>query len=131
MSLRIRTGIDVASIEDVASACEDELMLLEHWTLQERQSARGRSDRLAGQWAAKEAVMKLLQSGIGEIALNEIEVISADGCAPTVTLTGEARRRADSAGFIDISISITHERGMAAAVAVGLLETTKEATTLE
>ena len=126
MSLRIRTGIDVASIEDVTAACEDRTMLDEHWTPRERVAAEGRPERLAGQWAAKEAVMKLLHAGIGEIDLRDIEIVSVDGSAPVVNLTGSARRLADSVGLVDISVSITHERGMAAAVAVGLLDAPKE-----
>lgn len=125
--MRVRTGIDVASIEDVASAIADSAMLDEHWTSLERAAAAGRTDRLAGQWAAKEAVMKALQAGIGQIRLRDIEIINTDGQAPTVRLYGSAQTAADAAKVADLSISITHERGLAAAVAVALVDESRGA----
>lgn len=119
--MRVRTGIDVVSIDDLERSINDGVML-ESWTPTELASARERPERLAGQWAAKEAVMKVLQVGIGELNLSDIEIVSHDGRAPTVRLHGPAARAHDEARILDLSISITHERGMAAAVAVALTE---------
>jgi holo-[acyl-carrier protein] synthase len=49
------------------------------WTPTERRYCAGRIDRLAAHWAAKEATMKAIGAGIGEIGPLEIEVVSAEG----------------------------------------------------
>ncbi|MFN8184085.1 MAG: holo-ACP synthase [Candidatus Nanopelagicales bacterium] len=50
----------------------------------------GQAQRLAGRWAAKEAVLKALGVGIGEVPLTDIEVLRADTGAPLLSLSGAA-----------------------------------------
>ncbi|MGK7346640.1 MAG: holo-ACP synthase [Candidatus Nitrospinota bacterium M3_3B_026] len=71
----------------------------------------------AARFAAKEAVMKLLGRGMGSVAFTEIEITADPGGRPRVTLRGGARRLADSLGVGDVDVSLTHEKGMAAAAA--------------
>ena len=121
--MRVRTGIDIVAISDVVATTEnDTAMLDECWSEDERRASEGRSDRRAGQWAAKEAVMKVLQTGIGKLSPGDIEIVNRDGMAPRVVLHGRALEVARRLGADEISLSITHERGMAAAVAVALIQ---------
>ena len=107
-------GIDVIEIERVERALARRPRLAERlFTPAELAYARrhARPGRhLAARFAAKEAVIKAL--GGGALALAEIEV--SGGGAPALTLRGRA---AEAAGDRELSVSLTHSRETAAAVA--------------
>jgi holo-[acyl-carrier protein] synthase len=89
----------------------------------ERDYAELRNDpteRYAVRFAAKEAVMKALGCGIGEIAMFDIEVVRADSGAPSVMLHGSARRKADELGVARWLLTLTHTTREAQAIAVAL-----------
>ncbi len=74
---------------------------------------------LAGRWAAKEAVSKALGTGLGgSCGLLEIEIGNGESGAPEARLSGAALATMRRRGIVSISVSITHERSMAAAAAV-------------
>ena len=78
-------------------------------------------EKLAGRFAAKEAILKLVGTGWrGKIAWTDIEVINNEVGQPEVTLTGEVKKIADKLGIKHISISITHTANFAIASAVAL-----------
>jgi holo-[acyl-carrier protein] synthase len=87
----------------------------------ERQDRRGETliQHLGGLFAAKEAVLKALGTGWAQrIGLLQIEIQRRAGGAPSVRLHREAERRAGAMGVREVHLSITHDRGYAAAVAV-------------
>ena len=64
--------------------------------------------------------MKMLGTGWAQgVRWVDIEVVRLPGEAPTVSLHGAAQSIAKSRGIGHIHISITHDGGIAAAVAVG------------
>ncbi len=69
----------------------------------------------AARFAAKEAVGKAL--GRGMTRWREVEVVRGRG-APTVALHGHYAEWAAARGVIRITLSITHSRGVAMAVAI-------------
>ena len=74
----------------------------------------------AGRFAVKEAVMKVLGTGWAQgVRWVDIEVVRVPGQAPTVELHGRAGEHAARLGIERIHITITHDAGLAAAVAVG------------
>lgn len=75
---------------------------------------------LAGLFAAKEAVMKALGTGMAGAAFKEIAILNRPGGEPYVRLMGRALETAGRRGVRDWHISITHSRTMAAAVAIAL-----------
>ena len=78
-------------------------------------------EKLAGRFAAKEAVLKLIGTGWrGKIAWTDIEIINNAAGQPEVTVVGEVRRIADELGIDHISVSITHTANFAIASAVAL-----------
>jgi holo-[acyl-carrier protein] synthase len=80
-------------------------------------------EKLAGRFAAKEAVLKLVGTGWrGRIAWTDIEIINNATGQPEVTLGGEVRKIADKLGIKHISVSITHTANFAIASAVALAE---------
>lgn len=80
-------------------------------------------EKLAGRFAAKEAVLKLMGTGWrGKIAWTDVEVINNSSGQPEVTLGGEVKKIAGKLGIKHISISITHTANFAIASAVALTE---------
>lgn len=78
-------------------------------------------EKLAGRFAAKEAILKLMGTGWrGKIAWTDIEIINNPAGRPEVNLCGEVRKIADKLGIKHISISITHTANFAIASAVAL-----------
>ena len=78
---------------------------------------RGRAEQLAGRWAAKEAVSKVLGLGVRGIGWREIEIERLPTGQPAVRLTGRASARARQLGMRRVAVSISHEREYAVAVA--------------
>jgi holo-[acyl-carrier protein] synthase len=107
-------GIDLIEIERVERALERRPRLADRlFTAGELAYSRARARpgrHLAARFAAKEAVIKALGTGVPP---REIEVVDAE--PPHVELHGRA---AEVAGDMDIAISMTHSRESAAAVAV-------------
>jgi holo-[acyl-carrier protein] synthase len=83
-------------------------------------SAPARAMRLAGRFAAKEAVMKALGLGWRRMAWREIEILNDEAGRPMVTLRGGAARVAERLGVSEVMISLTHTRDLAAAGAIAL-----------
>ncbi|MHC4772952.1 MAG: holo-ACP synthase [Planctomycetota bacterium] len=93
-----------------------------------------RIEKLAGRFAAKEAVMKLIGSGWRDgIAWTDIEVvnnslgqpvvnISVNNSLgqPVVNISGRVKELADEKGIEQITLSITHTANFAIASAVAL-----------
>jgi holo-[acyl-carrier protein] synthase len=74
---------------------------------------------LGGLFAAKEAVLKALGTGWAEgLTLRQVEIVRGLAGRPEVRLHDAARKRAESLGVHAIHLSITHERSLAAAVAL-------------
>ena len=86
-------------------------------------SNRNNVEKLAGRFAAKEAILKLMGTGWrGKIAWTDIEVKNDDTGRPEVTLAGEVKKIAEKLGIEHISISITHTANFAIASAVALAD---------
>ncbi|MFD9336634.1 holo-ACP synthase [Streptomyces sp. NPDC060028] len=75
---------------------------------------------LAGRFAAKEAVLKVLGTGFGKgISPAHVRVLRDDRSAPVVRLAGAAARRAAELGLGTIAVSIAHKNECVVAVAIG------------
>ncbi len=82
---------------------------------------KNKVEKLAGRFAAKEAILKLVGTGWrGKIAWTDIEIINNSSGQPEVTLDGEVEKIADKLGIKHISVSITHTANFAIASAVAL-----------
>ena len=78
-------------------------------------------EKLAGRFAAKEAILKLLGTGWrGKIAWTDIEIINNPAGQPQVTLSGVVKKLADEMGIKHITVSITHTANFAIASAVAI-----------
>lgn len=113
-------GVDVIEIDRIKRTLErfGERFLLRVYTEREATRYRGRPAELAARFAAKEAVMKALGTGVRGIRWRDIEVVSNRRGKPIVVLHETAARRAKLLGFTHIGISLTHSRTDAIAMVV-------------
>jgi len=96
------------------------------FTSSEQSDATGSADvaqSLAARFAAKEAVMKALGTGIGAFALTDVEVRRTTGRgatrnAPFLVLHGTAAELAGAQGAGQFHLSLTHTDGVAIAFVV-------------
>jgi NAD(P)H-hydrate epimerase len=104
-------GVDVTVVDRIAGALRRNPRFAQRiYTDGEQRYAGAKPERWASRWAAKEAVKKLYGS-MGERmpAYKDIEVVRRRGGAPQVHVRGEPT---------DIALSLTHDGGLAIAVAV-------------
>jgi holo-[acyl-carrier protein] synthase len=113
-------GIDLVEVETLQRLINSggPAFLDAGWTAGEQQDANGRPEGLAGKWAAKEAVMKALQHGIGDVDPLDVEIVATSLGAPAVVLHRTARAVAEKRKIAAWHVSVTHEGGWAAAIAV-------------
>lgn len=94
------------------------------FTVREQQYSRRhryRVERLSGRFAVKEAVMKMLGTGWQNgIAWTDIEVVNDPLGRPEVKLSGKVAETANELGIEQVSVSITHTKGLAVASAIAL-----------
>jgi holo-[acyl-carrier protein] synthase len=78
-------------------------------------------EHLAGRFAAKEAVLKVLGTGWrGGIAWTDVEIVKNASGQPGIHLTGESARIAAEIGIVRWHVSISHIETHATASAIGL-----------
>lgn len=84
-------------------------------------NARRRMEHLAGRFAAKEAILKVLGTGwSGGIAWTDAEVVREPSGRPTVALHGKCAQVADGLGIDQWWLSISHIETHAVASAIGV-----------
>ena len=114
----VRIGRIRRTLERFGSRFESRVL-----TPAEQRYVRGRPGTMAGRWAAKEAVSKVLGLGIRGIGWRDIEVERLPTGQPSVRLWGRAAARAEQLGMERIALSISHEDEYAVAIAFGVRTT--------
>ena len=107
-------GIDVCPVERFASAAGRLGLLQRVFTAAEQDSSM---NRMAGRFAAKEALAKALGAPAG-LSWLDMEVRKDDLGKPYFTYGGTVARRIADLGIASVHLSITHDAGIAAAVVV-------------
>ena len=117
----IYTGIDIIEIDRIAGVQNrfPKRFLKKIYTPREISYCRQRPPQLASRFAAKEATMKALGTGVRGIPWKSIEVIREKGKAPTVVLYGPAKRKAEALGIVRFSLSLSHSKNIAIASVIG------------
>ncbi|QRN83149.1 holo-ACP synthase [Chloroflexota bacterium] len=111
--------IEIARLEQIRPAIRARF-IQRVFTEKEIDQAQDRNDALSGIFAAKEAVSKALGTGIGIVHWRDIEIIHLPSGQPTVQLHGKAVTIAELLGIKEWSVSISHDRTKAIAMAVGM-----------
>src|SRR5512139_2915413 len=104
----VELGIDIIRIERIRAALKrfGDRFVGRVLTPVEAAYVRGRPETLAGRWAAKEAVSKVLGLGVRGIGWREIEIVRLPTGQPTVRLHDRALLRAQQLGMERIAVSI-------------------------
>ncbi len=108
----IEVGVDAIEIERIKDALErfGDRFLRRIYTQREAERYGRRPAELAARFAAKEAVMKALGTGIRGVRWRDIEVVSNRRGKPIIVLHETAARRARLLGFTHFAVSLTHSR---------------------
>ncbi|MCX2726102.1 holo-ACP synthase [Thermomicrobium sp. 4228-Ro] len=116
----IEVGVDVIEIWRIERALErfGERFLRRIYTEAERTRYAERLPELAARFAAKEAVMKALGTGIRGVRWRDIEVLPNRRGKPLIRLYDTAAERAHRLGLRHIAVSLTHSRYLAIAVVI-------------
>jgi holo-[acyl-carrier protein] synthase len=117
---RHEIGIDLIDIDRIVGVLQrfPDRFRLRVLTEREQRYVGRKVERMAGRWAAKEAISKVLGLGVRGVGWREIEVLPNRAGAPQVLLHGRAARRAEALELDEVTVSISHERRLAVAVAV-------------
>jgi holo-[acyl-carrier protein] synthase len=116
------TGVDLVSIDRVRdmSARWGDRFLCRCFTDRELDRCRGRSESLAANFAAKEAFCKATGRGLRGFSWLDIELIKDELNRPSLLFHRNAAKIVKQQGWFSVSVSLSHESGMAVAVVTAL-----------
>jgi holo-[acyl-carrier protein] synthase len=126
MSEIIGHGIDIVECERIHRLVEryGQRFLERIFTENEREyclSKKRQWEHLAGRFAAKEAILKVIGTGWrGEIAWTDMDIVRDPSGQPRVILSGETKIIAENLGIRQILLSISHTEHYATASAIGI-----------
>ncbi|BBF43790.1 holo-[acyl-carrier protein] synthase [Lachnospiraceae bacterium KM106-2] len=115
----IGIGTDLIEVERVVNACNREHFLKRCFTEKEIELIQIDKKKAAGNFAVKEAVVKMFGTGFGTIGPVDIEVLRNQEGKPYVQLYGKAKEMAKSLAIGRIHVSITNTKEYASAFVVG------------
>ena len=121
---RIRLGLDLVEVERIEAAVRRwgdaflDRLFVDGELRRQRAHPAAFAQHVAGRFAAKEAAMKALGTGIRGVAFREIEVRRDPSGKPSLRFEGRARRRAEALGVEESELTITHTDRTAAAAVV-------------
>ena len=120
--VNIAVGIDIIEVDRVRKVFEHhgERFLKRVFTESEVRQCRGRAEKLAGRFAAKEAISKALGTGIHGVAWREMEVVQLRSGRPSVRLHGNAKRRAEQLGLSAFDVSMADLAHLSIAIAIAV-----------
>ena len=122
---RISIGVDIVEVPRV------ERLVRKHERAQERlftqpeidvlPRARQVHEHMAARFAAKEAVLKALGTGlVPGMRWTDVEVVNEESGRPRVRLGGEVAAFAEREGVQEVELSISHTSGLALAQALAV-----------
>ena len=116
----LTTGVDIIEIDRVRRVLEQygQRFLSRVFTPGEIAYCRGRAPNLAARFAAKEATMKALGTGVRGVGWKDIEVVRHESGAPAIKLHQRGEIRAQRLAVQEISVSLSHSREYAVAFVV-------------
>jgi holo-[acyl-carrier protein] synthase len=126
--MKILVGADVQSIDEVSASIDEfgsrytRKIFTEHEMACCGANSATAAQGLAVRFAAKEAVLKILDTTRGVPPWKSIEVRRAPGGRPEIHLQDEAAQLAHDQGISGISLSLSHGAGIANAVVVAQLD---------
>jgi holo-[acyl-carrier protein] synthase len=120
----LRTGVDLIEIERFTAAClrHKQRLLQRLFTPIELEENGENLASLAARFAAKEAVAKAFNTGIGAITWHDIEIGRGTSGEPILHLSGMAQKLAEQYHLHTWALSLSHTQKHAIAFVVALGE---------
>ncbi len=118
----MRTGIDIVKVDRIHNILEKNKagFYKRIFTEKEVEYIESKDCRTAaGLFAAKEAISKLVGTGIGVLSFKDIEIYHAVNGKPMVNLSGKLGDMIQIMEIDEVDLSISHEDEYAIAIAVG------------
>ncbi|MCZ6512380.1 MAG: holo-ACP synthase [Nitrospinae bacterium] len=122
------TGLDIIKISRIKHSMQKYSGKFEErvFTSKEIDYCRSKADpskHFAARFAAKEAVLKSLGTGMAQgITWKDMEILNRESGQPVLKLTGRGRHIFDALNLKDIHISITHDKSYALAQAIAEMD---------
>ena len=121
----MKVGIDLVSVKRFIDKIDDNRLLAHLFTkeesahIAEMNSPQARAERIAGKFAAKEAVVKAFGTGISSvISWLDITILPDELGKPVVTLSKKAQELMKNLKIKEIDVSISHTESDAVAICV-------------
>ncbi len=113
-------GVDIVEIERFKKIIEKYGEKFIKRVFHEKEISSSHSiNTLAGKFAGKEAIMKMLGTGWRGIKWREIKILKSSHGKPYVELEGNAKKICEDLGIKRIQVSISHVRTLACAFVIG------------
>ena len=110
-------GVDAVSVAEFEADMRGDRCVLETiFAESELADCDGDSERLAARFAAKEAALKAIGTGVRGLDMLDVVIHMSDDGQPTLQLSEAAADRAARSGHCNFECSLTHEEGFAIAV---------------
>jgi holo-[acyl-carrier protein] synthase len=115
-------GVDIVEISKIEKSIESDAFQRRVFTASEIDTCERftkKAQFLAGKFAAKEAFMKAIRSGIRqEVWFTQIEVLNRETGEPYIHVSGKARQRLDELNASHVHVSISHDGKLAVALVI-------------
>jgi holo-[acyl-carrier protein] synthase len=124
VDMPIRVGIDLVSTESIRESIRahgERYIECVYSPTEVADSTSGGTldpERLAARFAAKEATFKVLRVGDQPVSWQDVEVVAQAGGWPELRVSGNAATLVATNGIRGLALSLTHDRGYAAAVVI-------------
>ncbi len=115
----IGVGTDIVEIKRVERVCSGKHFPGRIFHVNEKELVAGHPSKAAGNFAVKEAVVKVFGTGFGFVEASEIEVGREENGKPYLVLHGNAKVMAEKLGISRWHISISNTADLAIAFVVG------------
>lgn len=112
-------GTDMIEISRIEKAYQKEHFIKRVYTEEERKICLNRPMRAAGNFAVKEAVVKVFGTGFNGIKPTEIEVLREKNGRPYINLYGQALKKQKELLIQKFQVSITNTKEYAVAFVIG------------
>lgn len=115
------TGIDIIETARIKKAASDKFIkkIFTEKEIAYCEQKKQKHISYAGHFAAKEAFVKALQTGISEgVSFLDIEIKHKESGAPYLQITGKAKELIDKNSITNICVSISHLKDTATAIVI-------------
>lgn len=115
----VGVGTDLIEIPRIEKACQKDRFVQRIYTEKERALCYGSASKFAGNFAVKEALVKVLGTGFHGIEPIEIEVLREKNGKPYINLYGNAKQKQKELLIHTFHVSITNTKQYAMAYVIG------------